>query len=67
MVNTAQSYIIFHFSINYMLPLVILAFPRLMSIGYIIIFCINLSRLAFLLVILGFTRLTSVYFPVKLI
>ena len=35
MVNIAKSHLILHFSINSMLPLVILAFPQLILVGYI--------------------------------
>ena len=57
MVNVAQSFLILHFSINCMLPLVTLGFP-----------CLILSKSQFLVkvfAILGSTQLNLAYFSVN--
>ena len=58
MVNITQSFLILHFRINCMLPLVILGFPRY--------FHCSISPLAVAVVIIGFTGLTSLYSSVSL-
>ena len=70
MVNIAQSFLILHFSINCMLPLVILGFPRLILFCFLVsccyqLFSVNVSVSSESLCNPHFNSLNLVYFSVN--